>query len=242
MFHHNRSTSDVSLSGDPYEPTVPPIISRSPSRSPVPNYMDAPPMSQANTQETKLLPNPHNAGHLTPSPTDRIPSYYSASDLPAPSPMPDPIYKYPTGEITTTPPSPRTSVMSKTSPRRGHAPMPSTSSSQFAQPPYDPLQLPERSHNHHPELFEMHVRGPSDDLGTPYGHAFERSASSQSYATAVDSYHSADDGPPRPPLSHYDNRHAPHASPEQGWSSEDDHATVVGSHSIDPSWEGPRAL
>ncbi|KAF8221432.1 phospholipid-translocating P-type ATPase [Tricholoma matsutake] len=237
MFQHNRSTSDLSISGDRYEPTVPtvaPTPYRSPSRSPMPNYMDSTPTIHANDlpiQQTHLMPNPHDEGAgLSPSSTSRISSYYSASDLPAPSPMPDPIYKYATGETTTTPPSPRASVMGKMSPRRGHAPMASTSS-QLAPPSYNPVQLPERSHNHS-EVFEMHVRGPSDDQGSPYGHVFEGSGSSASYATAGDN-------PSPPPVSHYDSRHLPHPSPGVEWFSEDDH---TGSHSAFLSFEGPKAM
>ena len=236
MFQHNHSNSDVSNSGDTYEPTVAPIL----SRSPAPNYTDTPPITQASTPpapESHLRANPNNRGGLSPSPSERIPSYYSASDLPAPSPMPDPIYKYPTGEITPTPPSPRTSVVSKASPRTGHAPLPSTSS-QLAQIPHNLMQLPEaRSHNH-PEVFEMHVRAPSDDQGMTYSPAFERSGSSASYATAVDSYHTADDGHP----IRQEGRRSPHAPPGHGWSSEDSHTTAVASRSISPYWEGPRAI
>jgi phospholipid-translocating ATPase len=258
MFQHKRSLSDISISnsGDQYEPTT---IAPNVSRSPAPNYMDTPPKSQTNDlprQEPRLSPNPNNRRDLTPSPSGRIPSYYSASDLPAPTPIPDTVYKYPTGEITTTPPSPRASVMSGRSPRRGHAPMPSTSS-QFTQPPHNPLQLPE-THDYSPsrrpggpnnrEVFEMHVRGPSDDQGTHH-HAFGRSSTPASYATAGDGYQTADDGSYHRPVSPFghDSRHSPHP---QGWPSGDDHTTVVGSydpgtvgsHSASPSWEGPRAL
>jgi phospholipid-translocating ATPase len=108
--------------------------------------------------------------------------------------------------------------------------------------PHNPMQLPEtRSHNH-PEVFEMHVRGPSDDQGMPYGHAFGRSASSASHATASDSYHSADDGRTGP-FSHHEGRQSPHVPPSYRTArGSNDHSAVVGSHSASPSWEGPRAL
>jgi len=252
---HKRSLSELSNAGDPYEPAV----SHSASRSPAPNYMDNSPMSQANDlpmQEAHLLPSPHDRQGLAASP-NRIPSYYSASDLPAPSPMPDPVYKYPTGEITTTPPSPRASVVGKASPRRGHAPMPSTSSQL---PPYDTQVLPDArgysplgrvGGSNNREVFEMHVRGPSDDQGTPHHHTPEGSSSPVPYATAGDGHY---DDLSRRPASPYvqDIRRSPY--PRQGMSSDGGHTTIVGSydhttvvgsynqHSTSDAWEGPRAL
>jgi phospholipid-translocating ATPase len=233
MFQHNRSNSDVSNSGDGYEPSVAPI----PSRSPMPQFTTTPAISPVNgplAPEARLRVNPHARGGLSPSPSERIPSYYSASDLPAPSPMPDPIYKYPTGEITTTAPSTRTSVMSKGSLRTSHAPMPSTSS----QLPQDLVQPPEAGSHTHSEVFEMHVRAPSGDQGTSHSHTFKRSASPASYATAIDSYHTVDDGA----VLQYDFRGSPHASPGHGWPLEDGHTTDFQSRSASPSWEGPRAV
>lgn len=250
MFQHHRSNSDASISDPPYEPTTGRITPRSPSS----NYMDTPSISATRdspAQNTYLSPQPSNRGDLPPSPGGRIPSYYSASDLPSPSPLPDPVYRYPTGELTTTPPSPRASLSSKASPRRSHAQMPSTSS-QFGQGPYNPMQLPESGSHNHPEVFELHVRTPSDDLRTPYSQAFERSTSSASYVTAGDGYHLTDDGVSNTLVSPYDGGHLPHApSVAQMWSSEDDHtpvagsydhSSIAGSHSASASWEGPTAL
>ncbi|KAG1731761.1 hypothetical protein EDB19DRAFT_1736425 [Suillus lakei] len=84
---HARSASELALQQG-YEPTVPRSPASSDKRSPDDNGADEL-VSQA------ALPNPHGAED-TVSPN---PSYYSASDIPLPSPIPPSLYQYPSGEI-----------------------------------------------------------------------------------------------------------------------------------------------
>ncbi|KAF9042681.1 phospholipid-translocating P-type ATPase [Rhodocollybia butyracea] len=197
---HDRSMSE--LSQIPYEPA--PLSSPGATGSP---YLDSPPSELPRTTtpaqfayaQNDLMPPPS----LTPNENVRA-SYYSASDLPPPSPLPSPKYKYPDGTVTSTPPSRRSSVvtMRTIQPSTPNVPLPS--------PPIQPrtMNLPgalavgelTRRLNvggpvppSSPGSYEMRVRSPP--LGSPhiplsprseYGHMTSRSASAASYATAND--------------------------------------------------------
>ncbi|KAE9393504.1 phospholipid-translocating P-type ATPase [Gymnopus androsaceus JB14] len=124
-------------------------------------------------------------------------SYYSASEIPPPSPLPSPKYKYADGTVTSTPPSRRSSVVTmRTIPQTPNVPLPSHPP-QPRSPPHS-LSLPgavgeltrrlSGGGSHPPPTspgsFEMRVRSPP--LGSPsdFSHAQSRSASAASYATA----------------------------------------------------------
>lgn len=233
MFHeqHARSLSELSTQNQ-YEPTMttsPGIGTSAPRQT----YLDTPPMSEASDttfreptqyvypktnmdQELYLSPNPRDSRQL--SPASPHPSYYSASDIPPPSPMPSPQYRLPSGEITTTPPTPtsrRGSVATTRSIRGGpQAPMPSSPlPAHPMSPPKSPntLQLPSgqghgvvrrtsagSSSHHNPGAYEMRALSPPNEYASSHGHYGgghhgERSASSASYATAADDFWSAQD-------------------------------------------------
>lgn len=86
---HARSASELALQQS-YEPTS--------SRSPAGSDRKSPDDNDADAIELvpqSALPNPYNTeDSVSPSP-----SYYSPSDIPAPSPIPPSLYKYPSGEI-----------------------------------------------------------------------------------------------------------------------------------------------
>jgi phospholipid-translocating ATPase len=277
---HSRSLSEISSVHDQYEPTMTSSPGTS-DQAPRQTYLDTPPMSQATDlpiqgaqyvftkshldQETHLSPVSPGDRNMNPSPH---PSYYSVSELPPPSPMPSPKYKYPSGEITSTPPSRRTSVATTRASLRGtpqapHAPMPLSPVSLHAPSSPHTLQLPGHQRqsivggtSSNPGAFEMRVQSPPNDHASnhSHGHAFERSASSASYTTAADDFYTAEDdfgssyghasGQRSPGYAH-DAHSQQHGMP----FDDDDRDTVVGHdsrrHDRDSnaaSWEGPRAL
>ena len=113
---HGRSLSDLTN----YEPALadsPPYAASLTGQTTT--YLDTPPMDetvelppredgvqyvQPTTKPSSLHLSPLT---VTPSPQ---PSYYSASDLPIPSPLPSPKYELPSGEITSIPPSRKPSI------------------------------------------------------------------------------------------------------------------------------------
>ncbi|KAF5353971.1 hypothetical protein D9756_007010 [Leucocoprinus leucothites] len=127
MFHeqHSRSTSELSVH-NAYEPTSTEAIS--PTTPEIRQSQLSPPHS---SRQLLSVPSPTSAASsshyggqslLTPPPTmgaTRLdapspqPSYYSASDIPPPSPLPPTQYRLASGEITTTPPPPRSSYTSR---------------------------------------------------------------------------------------------------------------------------------
>jgi phospholipid-translocating ATPase len=92
---HARSASELTMQQG-YEPTT----SRSPAgsdvsgRSAVDNSPDS--TELVASQDRFLRPHETRAAAVSP-----IPSYYSASDIPPPSPMAPSLYRYPSGEIST---------------------------------------------------------------------------------------------------------------------------------------------
>lgn len=216
MFHeqHSRSLSELSTHNQ-YEPTM--TVSPALGSTPRATYLDTPPMSEARD----LLPpresdthyayagiNPDHESHPSPNPSDNRqnssvspdPSYYSASQIPSPSPLPSPQYQYPSGEITTTPPSRRGSVVTTARSLVPTSPLPSPPRSpRTLQPPSG--QAPGLARrmsagggsSNSPGTFELRVRSPTSHSAS--GHHGERSASSASYATAAEDYWAAGDEP-----------------------------------------------
>ncbi|KAG2004863.1 phospholipid-translocating ATPase [Coprinopsis cinerea AmutBmut pab1-1] len=230
MIHepHNRSMSDVHTTA--YEPaTMQPAVRES--------Y--TPPMAEANdfnnpVQYAQVKPSTtqYSDNHLSPMVYDRLnnsvspqPSYYSASDIPPPSPLPEPQYKYSSGEITNTPPPPsrRASAASRAASLRSppNAPMPTSplppqpispqsqmsfemrtrTPVQYEQQPVpsptSPTMVTQPAYSTAPPPSSylqptQHLREPSN-ASTQYGHAFERSGSSASYASHAESFATAHD-------------------------------------------------
>ncbi|KAJ3992228.1 phospholipid-transporting ATPase 1 [Lentinula boryana] len=217
MFHdsHNRSVSEISQ--NPYEPTLTssPGIGGLVVRQ---TYLDTPPLTEIVEETAMTTP----GQYAYPTTNDLIPpstilpdgpsraSYYSASDLPPPSPLPSPKYKYSDGTITSTPPSRRSSIA--TMKTVSQTPMVNISLPSIPSQPRSPnstLMLPgamgeltrrlSGSGSHQtspsPQSYEMRVRSPP--LGNPepsdISHG-QRSASAASYATVNDDYFTAEDG------------------------------------------------
>ncbi|KAJ7028850.1 phospholipid-transporting ATPase 1 [Mycena alexandri] len=196
---HARSLSE--LSTHQYEPantsspgTTPagiPLATRQP-------YTDTTPPNEAEQGQYLYAPQPHQgtSGHARArSPTSPHGSYYSVSELPPPSPLPSPKYRLPSGEITSTPPSRRSSVATtRASIRAAGRAQP------MVMPAYDMPLSPTApgagtlSPNSMQQHFEMHaVRSPPSAYGAPpssAGHGGGQSvrsasaASFASYATA----------------------------------------------------------
>lgn len=204
MFHeqHSRSMSELSVH-NAYEPTeaVAPAtpLSHHGELSPLSQQLPLP--SPKKAEHGSLLTPPSNAPRFnTPSPQ---PSYYSASDIPPPSPLPPTQYRLTSGEITTTPPSTvRSSLSSPPSYQTYHS---------LLHPPTSqgPTGLIRRlsggksgsGSETDRGVYEMQVRSPPVEQDDPskYGHAHGgRSASSTSYtsyATAADDFWTAEDEP-----------------------------------------------
>ncbi|KAJ2916179.1 hypothetical protein MD484_g4258, partial [Candolleomyces efflorescens] len=141
-------------------------------------YFDSPPMAETHelttrepVQYAQSKANPMNNDLLTPNLyVDRQtasvspqPSYYSASEIPPPSPLPSPKYKYPSGEVTTQ------QQALQAQHQQAYPPPPSS----YLQP-----QSAAAASS------SSHLRGPSSSSSVnQYGHGFERSGSSASYAT-----------------------------------------------------------
>lgn len=92
---HARSASELALQQS-YEPTAPRSPAGSDRKSPDNNNNGA---DAIELVPRAALPNTHHAED-TVSPN---PSYYSASDIPLPSPIPPSLYQYPSGEISSQP-------------------------------------------------------------------------------------------------------------------------------------------
>lgn len=197
MFHrpHFRSESEISSFQSEADRGTPPML-RSPATdstrsSPSPNIRSSP---LAAPQEDDLI-TPTARQHTSPSPAAWRGSYYSASNIPVPSP-------YPGQE------PPMSSVSQQ--PLTSHQSQPSTTL-QIPALRNRPTQ-PQRS----PEAYEMSVREPPDDLVTPT--AYRPQAPTQpSYATAYEAAYDdvVDIGPhsAQPP----DDHRLSAVDPEESW-------------------------
>lgn len=235
-------------------------------------YLDTPPLSQATDTgpaQYVYMPSPTHlspTSSLSPEPrhnevSSPHPSYYSVSDIPIPSPLPSPKYRYPNGEITSTPPSRRNSVATTRASIRTtvpHSPMPTS-------PPLPPPQPTSSPARQNPAqyaqagdagAYEMRVRSPpllspplSPGFGdaSSQGHTFERSISHASFVTANSEYATAEDdvGPYGQPSPQY------YGEPQQyqqygqhldsGYAQHDDVDRRASGASAS-SWQGGRAL
>ncbi|TFK61578.1 phospholipid-translocating P-type ATPase [Pluteus cervinus] len=112
---HSRSLSELSQ----YEPALSTSPSEIGQETPRPPFVHTPvPEARAITPQSDseyvLVQAPSQNTHLSPrrasqqmnAPPSPHPSYYSVSELPPPSPMPQAKYRLPSGEITTSPPPP----------------------------------------------------------------------------------------------------------------------------------------
>jgi len=175
------------------------------------------------------------------------PSYYSASDIPPSSPLPEPVYRYTTGEITSSPPTRGASLYTE-----------ADASQQFS----DVLQAAQLDHGsaRHSSgstysatassgIYEMRVRSPHHEdehhLAPPNRSDLSRGASETSYGTAIDNERwLADGGHDQDGVS--DHHH-------DGSLLDDDQVTVIQGNRLSSgyghdrpssgsSWDGGRAL
>jgi len=268
MDPHNRSMSELNGYAPPSpRPPSSPLLAESHemvTRGPAPQNLV---ISNKNVDNGLLTPNTYvdssRAAAVSPQP-----SYYSASEIPPPSPLPSPKYRYPDGEVTSSPPpvARRTSQASRLG-ASPHAPpnaplppqpqayqTPSTAPSSYQPPPeqqqYSAYLQPHSGH---------HRTGTESSVGSlrQFGHGYDRSGSSASYASNV-SYATAEEEPPWERQSN---------NPYQGYAltsdndpyggvtgrDDDDGSTVQGhgnqrGNNSDPrasvasTWEGGRAL
>ncbi|KAF9524901.1 phospholipid-transporting ATPase 1 [Crepidotus variabilis] len=260
---HNRSLSELEHARDygaAHElspdfgntPTDTPLMTQTrdlPSREPNPPLVSG-------TPEQLSAPQPsYHYGHRTG--VSPQPSYYSASDIPAPSPMPSPKFRSADGEITSTPPSRRPSVATT----RGIPPSPMPTSPLPAQPetPTSPsLTAPNagRPRINDNASYEMRVRSPAQlapgsnlapsSWSTRSAHD-QRAPSEMSHASfaTADEYFPEDErvesrashypsSPGHQPDSPVDDRNTFRVAQRM-----DDTPTV---HSSAPAWEGGRAM
>ena len=121
--------------------------------------------------QTSLMPMPSTSPARFDNVSPQL-SYYSASDIPQSSPLPPTLYKLASGEITTTPPTPKTTSNSM------HSSLPPTSSSKNAslRPPSSQrpangllrrLSGSSGSRHEEPGTFEMRNLQPSQPSGRP---------------------------------------------------------------------------
>lgn len=208
---HSRSESEFSAINQDYEPA----LTRSPgdrgiSAPRTAGYIDTPPLTtqdspapqyadleqqmqyeapQPRFRDQEYLQTPPSSGSWgRGSPASWRASYYSASDIPAPSPLPSPKYGYLSN---TTSPLPQSSFSPTSFGASGRS-GPSTPSHQTLQVPNSPGYGTPSA-----ESFEMRVRSPPADDGRlqpyPAGHEDpSRGLSEASYATAPEEF--ADDG------------------------------------------------
>jgi phospholipid-translocating ATPase len=242
MFHtpHARSGSDASLHQS-YEPQGPSVLTPSPSPAPYlytrqetnrsqPTNMSS--SSSAPPDTTRLSPERSQSPerNLTPSPK---PSYYSASEIRPPSPPPQPVYRFTTGEYTSTPPSGRQSVASRHTRGsfdvfRSPLPPPATTVPNAAQLS-DALRVAGTAAGPTQGAYEMQVRSRSPPSALAYRSAQEtRGVSEASYATAQDTW--SEDFDDDRPANGYDNDTA---------TVQPDYDTRRASSY---SWDGGRAL
>lgn len=174
MFGHGRSQSEMSLSNTPYEPAL--TSSPGPGNQPRRTDLDTPPL------DANLSPRGFNRQTETPA------SYYSVSDIPPPSPLPSPKYRYTDGSITSTPPSRRTSIATTHRGTRASSPPPlslpiiSVPATHGRSTPYDTG-----------DAYEMDVRSPPSMSSHSHHHVDRSTVSEASYATAHDDFHTSDE-------------------------------------------------
>ncbi|KAF7419236.1 hypothetical protein PC9H_001823 [Pleurotus ostreatus] len=201
---HGRSFSELSVNNT-YEPTIP---ASGPQTSPLvrevhPIQADMyfSPTSSPNPRHSLVPDAARNVSpahiHDTRNDVTSRSSYYSVSELPPASPLPSPRYRYPSGEVTNTPPPRRTSTATRTSVHSR------TLSPAAPQPrPLQPspqgglvrrLSGANTDGQVSPGAYEMRVRSPPQESYGHLGHQGERSATDASYATAQDDFEVVDD-------------------------------------------------
>lgn len=267
---HERSLSELSTIHHNYEPAnanSPPFVAATGKTT----YLDTPPMNdtielpprEPRVQYTQSMIKPSDS-HVSPPTTDLRfmpspqPSYYSVSDIPPSSPLPSPKYQLPSGEITTTPPSRRSSIATSRATSVREAPqahIPTIPQSSNSISPNNSLSIPhtqKRTSAGYSGVYEMQAY---DEQA--YGLGSARSASETSFATADDFWPGEKgDTSPNYAYQHTQMLHTPqqldfvtqpqlqsHATSQ---ADNDDRSTIVGDSrrgsTASSAWEGGRAV
>ncbi|KAL1753669.1 hypothetical protein FB107DRAFT_264155 [Schizophyllum commune] len=197
------------------------------SHPPSPNYLL--PSPSASSQH--LTPTYQPPGRMAPSPYSASPhgSYYSASDLPVPSPLPSPKFMYSNGEVTSTPPTPSRSR--RTSFSSGQTASPIEATPPRLQPPPPGLpHVPPRPPSSYDEAY-----GGVEPVYA--GHAVE--ATDATYATAQSSWEE-DDRPPHSPHSPHSPSYA-QAFQQQPWAQPQPQPQpqYYAQPQMQPQWQDP---
>ncbi|CAK5276718.1 unnamed protein product [Mycena citricolor] len=176
---HIRSTSE--LSHHRYQLAH----SSSPEATPAMGYSDHTPPSEPEPAQFLYAPQPSSrVDHSSPHG-----SYYSASEIPPPSPQPSPSYRLPNGELTSTPPSRRTSIATTLRSRQ----VPPSPSSQTLSPPASQQHFEMMAVRSPPSAY---ARPPSSTgHGGGGGHSM-RSASQASYVSYATAMEGSEDDEP----------------------------------------------
>ncbi|KAJ7256227.1 hypothetical protein B0H12DRAFT_1112856 [Mycena haematopus] len=232
-------------------------------------YSDRTPPNEQEQAQYLYAPQPQQA--QVPSPVHRNPaspqgSYYSVSELPPPSPQPSPKYKLPSGEITSTPPSRRSSIAttraSMRTVRGNNQPMPT-----YDMPPMSPASpgrtLSPPATQQHFEMNTMSSAGPPSSYApaSSHGHGTGLSvrsasqASYASYATAPEGSFGREEDMDRDTDGRTEQGYPQQHYYAQGYQQGelDVHGYDHGGHDHDPnqqrasrasemSWDGPMAL
>ncbi|KAJ6564618.1 hypothetical protein B0H19DRAFT_1141557 [Mycena capillaripes] len=189
--HHGRSVSEFSTQYEPANLSSPgttttgiplttmhqPYSDTTPPNEEQGQYLYAPQPRQGQLGKSSPA-SPGRGGHEDPASPHG--SYYSVSELPPPSPQPSPKYKLPSGEITSTPPSRRSSIATT------RASMRTVRGAQPQMPAYDvpPLSPGTLSPPPHQQHFEMQARAGPSSVGHGSSVRSPSAASYASYATA----------------------------------------------------------
>ncbi|KAJ7054208.1 phospholipid-transporting ATPase 1 [Mycena amicta] len=228
MFSDQHARSLSELSTHQYEPANTSSPGITPGMATAIPYSDTTP---PNEEQAQYLYAPQPQHQRQVSPTSPRGSYYSVSELPPPSPMPSPKYKLPTGELTSTPPSRRSSVATtRASMRagRGTQPMPA---------PLSPQSRTLSSPNALQQQFEMQPRSPPPSSypapPSSAGHHSMRSASAASYASFATAQEGEDE--------HDEDAVYGHAH-HQGGQDGQDHDPHPGWRESQSSWNGGLAM
>jgi phospholipid-translocating ATPase len=273
---HGRSLSDLHHTYEPAMRDSPPYAASSTGQT---TYTDTPPMTdiiellprEIGVQYAQPITKPSKPSDLhvsppmndTPSPKT---SYYSVTDIPIPSPLPSPKYQLPSGEITTTPPTRRSSIAtSRATSIRGRGtlltPMSTSPLPSHPLPPGSSLPIPthmygsKRASAGYSGAYEMQTYEEQGHMFSGSGRTSQ--TSNTSFATAED-FWIGEEGASSPNYAYQHTQMLHTPSPQLDWfdgqqpqphvasqADEDDRSTIVGDSrrgSVSAAWEGGRAM
>lgn len=163
---------------------------------------------------------PHDTNHLAPGargPNRQMAaspaSYYSASDIPPPSPLPSPKYRYADGTVTSTPPSRRTSVATTA---RTPRPMSPPMSPHALQVPYNTRPPPPPQEQYYEMGVRSHEMGAHSPPRSPHSPTYQAGARSPPRSPHSPTYEMSPPPQPHSPHSPSSPSYQPYATSQQG--------------------------